>query len=622
MKPFRPLSKVTLVVSMAAAASVAVLQTPRELGMHLRPHEEGPTMPYVAQPWVVTTPQTIINFNGFTSYQVNVNSAQQNIVNDAANEPSLTIDPTNPNKIAVGWRQFDSVSSNFRQAGNAYSTDGGATWANNPVLTPGTFRSDPVLDTDAQGVFHYNSLLQSFFTDQFRSTNGGASWVNLGPATGGDKQWMIVDRTNGPSRGFIYQAWSTAGNNYGGRQFSRSTNGGSTWMNPINIPNQPVWGTMAIRNNGDLYLCGSNFGSTFYFSRSTDAKNGSVTPSFDLNRTVNLGGSIQYGIPVNPDGLGGQVWIVVDNSGGPRDGWIYMLCSVRRNSSNPLDVMLARSTDGGNTWSSPVRVNDDPQNQGKYHWFGTMSIAPNGRLDFCWYDTRASSNNSQSQLYFRSSFDGGTTFTNAVAVSPLFTQGVGYPQQNKLGDYIGMVSDNGYAGIAYAATFNGEQDVYYVRVPVGQTTQLPPTGFSLFRGLLVSGGLSQLVNEDGDPLVAAPGLVLDPQEAPVQLVVEATSPTASPVSFRFKTVSRVNSSGLSQRIDLFNFQTQSYETVDTRAATLSYQSAIVDATGSLSRFVDPVTRLVRARIALRQVAPVSVYPWNVSFDQTQWTIGQ
>ena len=33
--------------------------------------------------------------------------------------------------------------------------------------------------------------------------------------------------------------------------------------------------------------------------------------------------------------------------------------------------------------------------------------------------------------------------------------------QSKLGDYYDMKSDNGGADVAYAATFNGEQDVYY-----------------------------------------------------------------------------------------------------------------------------------------------------------------
>ncbi|MFQ5423464.1 MAG: hypothetical protein ACE5F9_05725, partial [Phycisphaerae bacterium] len=40
----------------------------------------------------------------------------------------------------------------------------------------------------------------------------------------------------------------------------------------------------------------------------------------------------------------------------------------------------------------------------------------------------------------------------------------GYPQQNKLGDYYHMVSLDGWANLAYAATFNGEQDVYYLRI--------------------------------------------------------------------------------------------------------------------------------------------------------------
>src|ERR1700716_4199298 len=51
-------------------------------------------------------------FGAFTSYQVNVDANGQNITGDAANEPSLSVDPSNPNKMAIGWRQFDSVVSN------------------------------------------------------------------------------------------------------------------------------------------------------------------------------------------------------------------------------------------------------------------------------------------------------------------------------------------------------------------------------------------------------------------------------------------------------------------------------------------------------------------------------
>src|SRR5438067_3189066 len=87
------------------------------------------------------------------SYQVNVNAAGQNIGGDAANEPSLCIDPSNPNRIAVGWRQFDSTNSNFRQSGVAYTANSGLSWTFPGNLEAGTFRSDPVLAADANGVF-------------------------------------------------------------------------------------------------------------------------------------------------------------------------------------------------------------------------------------------------------------------------------------------------------------------------------------------------------------------------------------------------------------------------------------------------------------------------------------
>src|SRR3954447_785055 len=85
----------------------------------------------------------ISQHGAFTSYQVNVNGNGQNITLDAANEPSIAIDPTNRNKMSIGWRQFDSVSSNFRQAGYGYTNNGGTSWTFPGVLQKGVFRSDP-----------------------------------------------------------------------------------------------------------------------------------------------------------------------------------------------------------------------------------------------------------------------------------------------------------------------------------------------------------------------------------------------------------------------------------------------------------------------------------------------
>ena len=126
--------------------------------------------------------------------------------------------------------------------------------------------------------------------------------------------------------------------------------------------------------------------------------------------------------------------------------------------------MFVRSTDGGTTFSAPRRINDDPVNHAKWHWFGTLSVAPSGRIDVVWYDTRNSPNNVTSQLFYSYSIDGGNTWSPNVAVSNPFNPFIGYPNQSKIGDYITVVSDDAGANVAYAATFNGEEDIYYVRI--------------------------------------------------------------------------------------------------------------------------------------------------------------
>jgi len=116
------------------------------------------------------------------------------------------------------------------------------------------------------------------------------------------------------------------------------------------------------------------------------------------------------------------------------------------------------------TWSNPVRVNDDPNNNGAYQWFGTMSVAPNGRIDVIWNDTRNSGQANMSELFYSSSTDGGVTWSANTQLSPVFNSWIGWPQQNKIGDYYDMISDDVGANLAWAATFNGEQDVYYLRI--------------------------------------------------------------------------------------------------------------------------------------------------------------
>jgi BNR/Asp-box repeat len=425
---------------------------------------------------------TIISTNYGISYQVNVDAAGQNIPGDAANEPTLCIDPTNPNRIAVGWRQFDTTNSDFRQAGVAYSTNGGLNWTFPGSVDAGTFRSDPVLASDANGVFYYLGITNdsTFACDLVRSTNGGATWQPVGPALGGDKEWMTIDTTGSPGRGNIYEVWSPFYNVYNNQNqiFTRSTDGGNSWMTAIGLPHLPYFGTIAVGPNGEVYAFGTAIDvEPFWINRSSDATNPFATPTVDVSTVVDLGGPPAFGVPIiNPGGLLGQAWVAVDRSTNSTRGYVYVLCSVTNDPGNLANVMFARSTDGGQTWSAPLRINDDSPNQNACHWFGTLSVAPNGRIDACWNDTRHSADNSTSELYYSWSEDGGLAWAPNRPLSPPFNQSLGYPQQEKIGDYMGMISLDEGACIAYAATFNGEEDVYFVRAELPIVAQVTLSG--------------------------------------------------------------------------------------------------------------------------------------------------
>jgi hypothetical protein len=436
---------------------------------------------------IETSPRMVSQFGVFTSYQANVDANGNNILGDAANEPSIAVDPTDGNKMMIAWRQFNSITSDFRQAGWGYTTDAGINWTFPGVLQNNVFRSDPVTKSDETGNFFYLSLqsteAESFFCDDlWRSTNGGQTFTEQSPdeaGHGGDKEWFTIDtNVGGMGHGFVYQFWTGVFACDVG-EFNRSTDSGATWMTPINIPNSPDHGAMDVDTNGNLFAAGG--GAPFYCVRSSNAQNPNVTPTFDRVTQVNLGGDLIQG-GINGIGLCGQTFVAVDRSGTDTNNNVYVLASVLPSGRNTTDVMFTRSTDDGQTFSAPVRINDDRNPQNDWHWFGTLAVAPNGRIDVVWYDTRNGTNHINSQLFYSYSTDGGLTWAPNIAISNVFNPQAGFPNNQKIGDYITIVSDATGGNVAYAATFNvnpnavggHEQDVYYVRVfPTGGGTPTP-----------------------------------------------------------------------------------------------------------------------------------------------------
>ncbi len=432
-------------------------------------------MPVPPQPPRGAGPQeTRIEYGPFVSVQVNVGQFGANILGDAANEPSLAIDPTDPDSIVVGWRQFDNILSDFRQAGYSFSTDGGATWSPIDVHQPGIFRSDPVLGVDPDGNFYYYSLSVpggNFLCQSFKSSDGGMSWGPPVPAHGGDKAWMAVDSTTGIGRGNIYAKWQSFANCCGSSTFTRSIDGGGVFTSRVEVPLGPSFGVVDVGPDGAVYVAGIEYAGgqpqpfdEFAIARSDSAQDPRAAIEFEHSTLVDLGGVFAIGVDAgpNPAGLTGQVWVATDHSGGPTHNNVYMLCSVDPPGSDPMDVMFVRSEDGGVTWTPPIRVNDD--SAAAWQWFGTISVAPTGRIDVVWNDTRDSGEVNLSVLYYAYSYDAGETWSMGIPVGPEFDSYLGWPQQDKLGDYYDMKSDVAGASLIYSATYNDEQDVYFLRL--------------------------------------------------------------------------------------------------------------------------------------------------------------
>ncbi len=91
--------------------------------------------------------------------------------------------------------------------------------------------------------------------------------------------------------------------------------------------------------------------------------------------------------------------------------------SKRPDIQNEYDIFYRRSTDGGQTWTEPRVLNDDDPSLIYFSGMPNMKVAPNGRIDVAWFDTRDEVGTSTNDVYYTSSSDNGETWAANIRVT-------------------------------------------------------------------------------------------------------------------------------------------------------------------------------------------------------------
>jgi hypothetical protein len=363
-----------------------------------------------------------------------------NITNKAGaqSETSVAVDPTNPMHV------LESVNDLTNTAAVYESFDGGVTWANSNLTTSGAFCYDTWLAFNSNG-----DAFTSFECSDERiayKLAGTSTWVSTKLSIAGsfpDRDMVAIDNSpSSPFAGSVYIGYDDNGNN--NTPFVLySRDGKGNWARSAAIPhtNPTIGVNVSTGPDGTVYACWEDYnGKKIWCSKSTDGGatfgSGVVVTNFRLNTST-------FFVSIPPQNIRGIVpfpMTAASPAGTRQAGRLYVSYTDKDPVKSNTNIYVRYSDDGGATWSTEAKVNDDTVNA--YHFHHSIVVAPNGRVAVTFYDTRRDSTSKKTDRYISISQNGGVSWSrNLRLTTAQSNETVAGVDGNQYGDYQGTAVD-------------------------------------------------------------------------------------------------------------------------------------------------------------------------------------
>lgn len=346
---------------------------------------------------------------------------QVNKMNNAPEEVSIAINPTNPMQVAAS-----SNISNYY-----YSVDGGKTWTEKQLKSEHGIWGDPMVYFDHEGILYYAHLgknsekyfpnwIDKIVVQQINfpyDTCFADVGIGFHENKIQDKEWL-----NSDLNGTVFMSWtefdkyhSSHPSDHSRIRYSQSKDKGLSWSTPIIISDVEgdcldgdstmEGATSCADSKGNIYLCWSGI-NKIWFDKSTD---GGITFRKDKIIANQVNG---WDVPVkNIFRANGMPFILCNNINANFKDRIYVNWTDTRNGD--ADVFLKYSDDGGETWSDDKRVNNDVLGNGADQFSNNFCVdASTGFVYVIFYDQRNSRSGAYLDVYVACSKDGGDHWSN------------------------------------------------------------------------------------------------------------------------------------------------------------------------------------------------------------------